>query len=94
MTILVTVLILLAFASLLIFGLFSVLRSLVERNVYAGPVFQDPGPMFQSQSPVKERLDLNLPGNFDHIFGRQIEAIHHFHRVTVEKGEHRQPPAS
>jgi hypothetical protein len=51
MTILVTVLMLLAFTLLLLLGLFSVLRSLVERNVYSGPVFQDPGPMFHSQSP-------------------------------------------
>ena len=51
MTILVTVLLLLAFALLLTLGVFSVLRALVERNVYGGPVFQDPGPMFQSQGP-------------------------------------------
>jgi len=56
MTILVTVLLLLAFALLLILGVFSVLRALVERNVHAGPVFQDPGPMFQSQDPDQREV--------------------------------------
>ena len=56
MTILVTVLLLLVFALLLIFGVFSVFRNLIERNVYAGPVFQDPGPLFHSQSPAQAEV--------------------------------------
>jgi hypothetical protein len=56
MTILFTVLLLLAFALLLILGIFSVLRELIERNVYAGPVLQDPGPTFHSQSPDQREL--------------------------------------
>src|SRR5450631_1429613 len=39
-------------------------------------------------------LDLNLPGNLDHILGSQIEPVDHFYRVAVEKREQRRAPAS
>jgi hypothetical protein len=49
MTILVTVLLLLVFSLVLVMGLQSVLRDLVERNPQHGPIFHDPGPIFHDQ---------------------------------------------
>ena len=38
-------------------------------------------------------LDLNLPGNLDHILGIQIESIDDLYRVSVQKRKQRQSPA-
>ena len=50
MTILVTVLLPLVFSLVLVMGLLSVLRDLVERNPQDSPIFHDPGPIFHDQA--------------------------------------------
>jgi hypothetical protein len=50
MSLLVTVLLLLAFCLALALGLLSVLQDLFDRNVLETPAFQDVGPIFHDQS--------------------------------------------
>ena len=49
MTILITLLLLLAFCLALGWGLLSVLQDLVERNPQDTPIIHDPGPIFHDQ---------------------------------------------
>ncbi len=63
----------------LVTGVLSVLHDLAEHSAQDGPTMQ---------------LDLNLSGNLDHIFSRQIESIDHFDRIAIKKREQRRAPAS
>jgi hypothetical protein len=56
MTILITLLVLLAFGLVLVQGIFSVMQDLLQRHVHGGPVFDESGPTFQNQ--VAEHREL------------------------------------
>ena len=49
---------------------------------------------FTTRARTAAALDLNLPGDLDHIFGRQIKAIDDFHRISIKKRKQRQTPAA
>src|ERR1700734_183360 len=52
-----------------------------------------PARSFTIQTPQTSSLDLNLPGNLDHIFGSQIETVDDLDRIAIEKRKQREAPA-
>src|SRR6202000_2344137 len=52
------------------------------------------GRFFTITAPNSRVLDLNLPGNLDHIRRLQIESIDDFHRISIKEREQRQTPAA
>jgi hypothetical protein len=77
MNTLVALLLLLVFSTVLVFGLLSLLRDLLQRTAQDEPTF----------GLNRKASDLNLPGNFDHILRLQIESIDDFGGITIEKRE-------
>src|ERR1700733_5497918 len=52
------------------------------------------GRRFTMPTRFRKALDLNLPGNLDHILGGQIEPFDHLSRVPIKKLEQGRAPAS
>jgi hypothetical protein len=86
MHILVSVLLFFVFCALLIVGLLQVLRDLLERDFYAPPSIAERAP------GCSVRLDLDLPGDFDHPVGCEIEAVDVLRGVAVQEREKRDAP--
>jgi hypothetical protein len=62
---------------ILVAGFIRVLHDLLERGPYEAPLLNDdelawPRP---SQEKVPPALNLDLPRNFHHVFGREVESV-------------------
>ena len=62
---------------ILVTGFIRVLHDLLERGPYEAPLLNDelawPRPSQEKAPPPT--LDLDLPRNFHHVFGREVESV-------------------
>jgi hypothetical protein len=60
---------------ILVTGFIRVLYDLLERGPYEAPLLNDDELAWPRPSQEKVPLDLDLPRNFHHVFGREVESV-------------------